>query len=405
VFDFSIYNASRGEHYVYMLVCLSFPDWRSGMQCVQLALWCWAGVSKMGPWFQYVIPFITKDSILSPCLPSTLLAKLLLKDYPRDLNPSTFTIITAWTGAFLEILFPAFCTASSAVRLVGVFGMIAYHAFIGMCMPFASVFEWNWFCVIVAYYMFCLNEFSLPTSPLLQAFLFIVLVVIPIIGQLYPTLVPFLLAYRPYAGNWRFQWYVLHKDALPKHQKLKTWEDPFVASNARWMYSWFGSWGQKSMQLISRFDYFFTASVLYVPAYRPLISVLERLCEENGWKWDDVYCSFSEPYQNQVFGWSLGTGWIAARECTREAFNSICKFSKAEMYFIQFEPSQPFPCGKDHVVQFRCFDVTEGPENAQIHGAVPYAQLADSQPADLHLSAAQLLRGKSIRGTFLSTYF
>ena len=24
------------------------------------------------------------------------------------------------------------------------------------------------------------------------------------------------------------------------------------------------------------------------------------------------------------------------------------------------------------MVQFRCFDVTEGPENAQIHGAVPW---------------------------------
>ncbi|CAE7821468.1 unnamed protein product [Symbiodinium sp. KB8] len=115
----------------------------------------------------------------------------------------------------------------------------------------------------------------------------------------------------------------------------------------------------------------------------------------------------------QVFGWSLGTGWIATRECTREAFNTICKFEKAlpgyhkaEMYFVQFEPCKPLPYGEEHhVVQFRCFDVTEGPENAQIHGAVPYAQLAACQPAGLYLSEAQTQRGRSINGTFLSTYF
>lgn len=407
IFDFTIYLASRGEHYVYMLVCLVFPDWRSGMQCVQLALWCWAGISKMGPWFQYVLPFITKDSAVANLLPREFLAKILLADYPRDVNPSRFTTVLAWTGAFLEVIFPAFCSCSAPLRYFGGYGMIWYHTFIGLCMPFASVFEWNFFCMILAYYLFVMNQFSLPSSLFLQVFLTLVLVVVPVVGQLYPKLVPFLLAYRPYAGNWRFQWYILHKTALPKHQKLKTMEDPFTGNNLGWMYkTLFGKWGEASKSAIERWDWFLTASIIYVPAYRPLVSILEKLCEENKWDIDDVLFAHSEGYQNQVFGWSLGTGWIATRECTREAFNTICKFEKAEMYFVQFEPCKPLPYGEEHhVVQFRCFDVTEGPENAQIHGAVPYAQLAACQPAGLYLSEAQTQRGRSINGTFLSTYF
>ena len=110
--------------------------------------------------------------------------------------------------------------------------MISYHAFIGVCMPFASVL--NYSCMIFAYFLFCQHEFALPGSPALLAFLLLVLIIIPIIGQLNPSLVPFLLAYRPYMGNWRFGWYVVHKKGLAKHQKLKTTEDPFVAANLGW---------------------------------------------------------------------------------------------------------------------------------------------------------------------------
>ena len=54
------------------------------------------------------------------------------------------------------------------LRHLGAFGMIGYHCFIGACMPFASVFEWN-SCMIFSY--FCKHEFALPSSPVLQAFL------------------------------------------------------------------------------------------------------------------------------------------------------------------------------------------------------------------------------------------
>lgn len=408
IFDYNIFGASRGEHYGYFMVCMLFPDWLHGWQCVQLALWSWAGVGKIGPWFQPVIPFITKDSAYTWFLPKNLMCKMLVKDYPNDLNPSTLSTVLAYCGAGLEMFFPLCCSSSFyLIRLFGAFGMICYHCFIGICMPFASVFEWNYTCMILSYFLFCHNEFAFPSSTALQAFLLLVLIAIPVLGQLYPCLVPFLLAYRPYMGNWRFGWFVVHKSALSKHQKLKTTEDPFAGKNGVWMYEWFEFFrlpSKQSIRTMQHWDYLVAGLMMTIPAYRPFVSVMEKLIEDNGWDTDDVLFTHTESYQNQVFGFSLGTGWISARECVREAYNAICGFEKGEMYFVQFDPVKPLPWGKEnHLVQFRCFDVTEGPEKAQIYGEIPYAQAAESQPAALHMK--DLNKGKSIHGTFLDTYY
>lgn len=410
IFDFSIFQAGRGEHYVYMMLCLTFVDWQHGAQVVQLGLWMWAGVAKCGPWFAHVIPFLTKDSMHTCCMFQGCMHKLTSKNHPHDRNANCFSVFVAWLAAALEIIFPALCCvpANPLANMAGVAGMTMYHIFIANTMPFASVFEWNYFCIIMAIYLFFPGigapAFALPTSPVLVYFLTAVSIIIPAVGQLNPNLVPFLLAYRPYMGNWRFSFYVLHKKALHKHEKLTTYENPFTEHNAVWFYSLLGRFGKQSAESMKEWPYILASSILCVPAYRPFISLMEKLCEDNGWNIDDLQFSHSEPYQNQVFGWSLGTGWIATRDCTVEAFNHTCGFAEKEMYFIQFEPAKPFPCGV-HKVQYRCFDVTKGPREAQYQGSIPYAELAASQPTDLVLTDAQMQPGNSINGTFLSTYY
>merc|ERR1712217_731237 len=120
-------------------------------------------------------------------------------------------------------------------------------------------------------------------------------------------------------------------------------EDPFSSNNGIWFYETLGKigLGSPSMQTMQEWDFALTAVILAVPAYRPLVSIMEKLCEDNGWHIDDLHFTMSEPYQNQVFGWSLGTGWIAARECTREAFVEICDFAPGEFYHIHIEPVTP----------------------------------------------------------------
>jgi hypothetical protein len=51
-FDLVTFEASRGEHSGYMLVCCLFP-WQSalhGLRFCQAALWFFAGTAKIGPW-------------------------------------------------------------------------------------------------------------------------------------------------------------------------------------------------------------------------------------------------------------------------------------------------------------------------------------------------------------------
>merc|ERR1712203_823781 len=84
----------------------------------------------------------------------------------------------------------------------------------------------------MTYFLYRLHPIMLPTSPPLLVFLTFVLVVLPVVGQLKPTLVPFLLAYRQYAGNWRMGTFLLRKSARPKFEKLKTYEHIFFWENS-----------------------------------------------------------------------------------------------------------------------------------------------------------------------------
>jgi len=408
VLDLSIFQAGRGEQYCYMVVCLMFDDWISGCQIVQLGLWIWAGVSKCGPWFPPVFPFLTKDSLHCLLMPKQFHAKMFCKDFPADMNPSNFSTFVAVCGSSLEIIFPvSCCMANPSVAMFGTIGMCLYHCFIINTLPFASVFEWNYFCIIMAIFLFYpgVHTFAFPHSHGLIAFLSVVSFAVPLLGNIAPNIVPFLVSYRPYMGNWRFAFYVCHKKAADKHKKLKSWENPWTEENGKWFYGLLGGIGKQGFEAMEQWNYILGASLMYVPGYRAFVPIMEKLCEDNGWDINDVLWSHSEPYQNQIFGWSLGTGWIAARECVRQAYNEICNFDEKEMYFIQFEPCSTFACG-NYGVQYRCFDVTKGPTDAQYHGKVPYKELSEGQPMEFQLKPDQIqCGGNSIKGTFLGTYY
>lgn len=69
-----------------------------------------------------------------------------VKDYPKDLNPSTFCIMMAYSGVALEISCGWAC-AFGATRMIGVAMATTLHAYIISMLPFASVMEWNVYCL------------------------------------------------------------------------------------------------------------------------------------------------------------------------------------------------------------------------------------------------------------------
>lgn len=70
--DVTIWLAARSEVYLYMVVTFCFCGQTStaailtALKLQQLAIWTWAGVSKFGPWFPFVIQTMICNSMIWP---------------------------------------------------------------------------------------------------------------------------------------------------------------------------------------------------------------------------------------------------------------------------------------------------------------------------------------------------
>jgi len=111
---------------------------------------------------------------------------------------------------------------------------LGFHTFIASHLPFASVQEWNIFCGWASLVFFGMHPFEWPAGgvhPALAAGLALALVIVPLVGQILPSRVPFLFAFRPYAGNWFFAWHVVSASGQAKLRQLKTAESLFFEEN------------------------------------------------------------------------------------------------------------------------------------------------------------------------------
>lgn len=102
--DKTLFLAARGEHYWVTVVCfVAAPDWIAGAMAVQLALWAWAGISKLNHHFPAVVCVMTSNS---PFTRSAWLRRRMYRDYPRDLRPSRLANVAAHVGTALELGVP-----------------------------------------------------------------------------------------------------------------------------------------------------------------------------------------------------------------------------------------------------------------------------------------------------------
>lgn len=385
-FDLVTFQASRGEHSGYMLVACLFP-WSSsaihGLRLCQSMLWFWAGMAKCGPWMKYVNAFMLPNSKLLPILSfmGVPVQKLLYKDIPHDVNPSAFLGQLAHLAVLGEISLGPLCLFYPTV---GVPLAWCFHLYIISMTPFASVMEWNCFCLFLINALFGQPEyngysvtslFGAVTSSMatpLVCFLAFVLFMVPLYGQLYPKEVPFLVAFRPYAGNWRFTWHIVSNKAKNKLNNLKTLEGIFVNDNAKML------WGSNP-HFCEQFEDYFTSNMVFFPHFRPIIPMVEELARTKGWGTDDYVTLFNEIFLNAITGWTLGTGFYV-RGAYFDAVSSTCGFEKGECYVAVFEPQGLL----DHTCEWHLVDITE-PGVKVMHGKCPYADLEDMQPTEMTL--------------------
>jgi hypothetical protein len=204
--DKTLYLAARGEHYYTAILCFLFAgNWIAGAQAVQLALWFWAGFSKLNHHFATVVCVMTSNS---PVLRSASLRRAMYRDYPDDLRPSPLAQMIAHAGTALEFAVPVTVALGSAgvvPPLLGMLLMLALHTYITGNVPMGVPIEWNFLVVYSAFFLFWahpqITVFDLG-SPVLAVYLVVVLIAVPLLGNLLPEKVSFLLSMRYYAGNW-----------------------------------------------------------------------------------------------------------------------------------------------------------------------------------------------------------
>ena len=223
--DRTIFLAARVEHHFAMIVCFLFAgDWIAASKWVQLAIWFWAGVSKLTVAFGYVVPIMTANN---PLLKNPELRKRLFRSYPDDLTPSLLAKAMAHAGTFLEFAAPLtllFVTQDGPLLWLGMTFVVLLHGFILSNLPLAAVFEWNVLSVYAAFFLFVghptTSLFDVGSIPL-TIYLLVALLVLPLVGNLAPHRVSFLVAMRYYAGNWAWNAWLFRDGSYEKLDRLK----------------------------------------------------------------------------------------------------------------------------------------------------------------------------------------
>jgi len=223
--DKTIALAARVEHHFAMIVCfLLSPNWIAGCKAVQLAIWFWAGVSKLTVAFGYVIPVMVVNN---PLVKSAALRRRMFASYPDDLTPSRLGRAMAHAGTFLELAAPltlVFVRQPGALLVIGMILVLLLHGFILGNMPAGAVFEWNLVSLYAAFFLFVghpsVTVRDVDSTPL-ALYLTVALVLLPLIGNLVPSRVSFLVAMRYYAGNWAWSAWLFRGDSYKKLGRVK----------------------------------------------------------------------------------------------------------------------------------------------------------------------------------------
>ncbi len=328
--DKTILLAARVEHHFAMIVCfLLAANWIPGCKAVQLAIWFWAGVSKLTVAFGYVIPVMTVNN---PLLHSPSLRRRMFVSYPDDLTPSRLGKAMAHAGTLLEFGAPLtllFVTHSGPLLVLGMVFVVMLHGFILSNMPAGAVFEWNLVSLYAAFFLFVgypqVTVFDLSSAPL-AIYLVVGLVLLPLIGNLVPSKVSFLVAMRYYAGNWAWNAWLFRGDSHKKLDALKRASPLLREQLERFAPAEAASMDRRGLAFRS----------LHLQG-RTLGLLLPRAI--GGRPFHEYHYVDGENVAGSVLGWNFGEGHLCD-ERLLECIQEQCHFEDGELRAIMVE-SQP----------------------------------------------------------------
>jgi hypothetical protein len=325
--DKTLFLCARGEHYwTTIMVFVLASNFVPGAKAVQAALWFWAGFSKLNHHFPAVVGVMTSNN---PFIRFEWVRRLMYRNYPDDLAPSRLAVHAGHAGTLLELAVPVLllCGRGGVVTVAGLVLMLMLHGFITSNVPMGVPLEWNVMMVYGAFFLFwehadaSLLDVTLPVALLLVA----MCVAIPLLGNVFPSRIPFLLAMRYYAGNWAYSVWLFRGDS---HKKLER-----LTKSSGWIYDQLGHLYDRSASVgILGKAMAFRLMHLHGRVLSQLIpKAVDRLEE---YEWID-----GELVAGMVLGWNFGEGHIHREQLLR-AVQMQCSFEEGELRCIMVE-SQP----------------------------------------------------------------
>jgi hypothetical protein len=310
-------------------VCFAFAsNWIAGAKAVQLALWFWAGFSKLNAHFPAVVAVMTSNS---PVLRLGWLRRRMYRDYPSDLRPSKLATLMGHAGTALELGVPLVLAFSPGGKslVVGIVLMLMLHGYITSNVPMGVPLEWNVMVVYGAFALFwahpeitVLQLDSLPTA----LFLVVMLVVVPLFGNFVPRAVSFLLAMRYYAGNWPYGIWLFRGTS---HEKLAR-----LTKSSGWIYEQLDRFYDRrtSIGLVGKVVAF---RLMHLHG-RALPLLLPKAVD----RYEDYEHVDGELVAGVVLGWNFGDGHLHTEDLLA-AVQAQCGFQPGELRCV-FVESQPF---------------------------------------------------------------
>lgn len=360
--DRTIFLAARAEHYYIAMLCFLFPsEALAANKWVWWAIWFWAAFSKLNHHFPSVIGVMVSNSAV---LRFPWLRKKLYKHYPDDLRPGTLATLMAHFGTLVEFTFPLLLIAGDGGTLttVGLTIMLLFHLFITSNVPMAVPIEWNVMMVYGAFVLFGQHA-ALPLtavhSPLLVALLVLALLVLPLLGNLFPRWISFLLSMRYYAGNWAYSIWLFRQGTEEKLDEHLTLSSPTLMRQLAKFYD-----PATAEALLSKVIGF-RAMHLHGRALQQLLPL--AVDDIDAYTWRD-----GELVAGVVLGWNFGDGHLHS-EALLKAVQRRCGFAPGELRCI-FVESQPLG---NPFLSWRIADAAEG----QLHaGHIRVKDLLHLQP-------------------------
>jgi len=329
--DKTIWLAGRVEQHFAMILCFLFAgNWIAATKWVQLAIWFWAGVSKLTPAFPYVVSIMATNNSL---IKSQSMRRAMFVNPPNEMGPSRFARTMAFMGGFLEFATPLtllFVTHHGPLLYLGLTFALLLHGYILSNLPIAAVFEWNVLNIYAAFFLFAgypeVRLFDVGSVPL-SIYLFIALVVLPVVGNLFPSKVSFLVSMRYYAGNWAWNGWLFRDESYLKLNRLKR-AAPLLFEQQRRAFP---------EDEASRADAALLAFRTLHLQGRALGRVLPQAIADQPYQ-RFIYAD-GETVAGSVLGWNFGEGHLAD-EKLMAAVQEQCGFENGELRVICVE-AQP----------------------------------------------------------------